>query len=115
MRYWKGSIALSPTQDYPLLRQVLLSTFITHRQLYELLKLDFHAHSRNAFNNRALRLVKNQYLVRDETPYRSEGYVYSISEKGASELVGLGEYHTGSAARPRWTACQSRLPRNRIE
>jgi hypothetical protein len=45
MRYWKGSIALSPTQDYPLLRQVLRSTFITHRQLYELLKLDFHAHS----------------------------------------------------------------------
>ena len=101
MRYWKGSIALSPTQDYPLLRQVLQSTFITHRQLYELLKLDFHAHSRNAFNNRVLRLVRNQYLVRDETPYRGDGYVYSISEKGVSELIGLGEYHTGPAARPK--------------
>ena len=35
MRYWKGSIALSPTQDYPLLRRVLRSTFVTHRQLYD--------------------------------------------------------------------------------
>ena len=54
MRYWKGSIVLSPNQDYPLLRQVLRSTFITHRQLYGLLKQDFHAQSRNAFNNRVL-------------------------------------------------------------
>ena len=52
MRYWKGSIALSPTQDYPLLQQVLRSNFVTHRQLYDLLKFDYHATSRNAFNNR---------------------------------------------------------------
>ncbi len=101
MRYWKGSIALSPTQDYPLLRQVLRSTFVTHRQLYNFLKLDFHAHSRNAFNNRVLRLVNHKYLVRDEIPYRTEGYVYSISDKGASELIGLGEYFIGPASRPR--------------
>src|SRR5664280_2309173 len=43
MRYWKGSIALSPTQDYPLLQQVLRSNFVTHRQLYDLLRLDYHA------------------------------------------------------------------------
>ena len=101
MRYWKGSIALSPTQDYPLLRQVLRSTFVTHRQLYDFLKLDFHAHSRNAFNNRALRLVNHKYLVRDEIPQRTEGYVYSISDKGASELIGFGEYFIGPASRPR--------------
>ena len=62
-------------------------TFITHRQLYDLLELDFCTQSRSAFNNRVLRLVRNRYLVRDETPYRSDGYVYSISEKGASELI----------------------------
>ena len=101
MRYWKGSIALSPTQDYPLLRQVLRSTFVTHRQLYDLLKLDFHVHSRNAFNNRVLRLVNHEYLVRDEIPYRTEGYVYSISDKGAAELICLGEYFIGPASRPR--------------
>ena len=101
MRYWKGSIALSATQDYPLLRQVLRSTFVTHRQLYELLKLDYHTHSRNAFNNRVLRLVRNKYLVRDEIPYRIQGYVYSISDKGASELIGLGEYYTSPTCRPK--------------
>ena len=90
MRYWKGSIALSPTQDYPLLRQVLRSSFVTHRQLYDLLKLDYRTTSRKAFNNRVLRLVNHQYLVRDEIPLRMEGYVYSISDSGASELIGLG-------------------------
>lgn len=94
MRYWKGSIALSPTQDYPLLQQVLRSNFVTHRQLYDLLKFDYHATSRNAFNNRVRRLVKHQYLVRDEIALRRDGYVYSISDIGASELIGLGEYYT---------------------
>lgn len=101
MRYWKGSIALSLTQDYPLLQQVLRSNFVTHRQLYDLLRLDYHATSRNAFNNRVRRLVKHQYLVRDEIALRRDGYVYSISDIGASELIGLGEYYTGPTRRPR--------------
>ena len=95
MRYWKGSIALSPIRDYPLLRQVLRSTFITHGQLYEFMRLEYCAASRKAFNNRVLRLVKHDYLVRDEVPFRTEGYVYSISSQGAAELAGLGEYYTG--------------------
>jgi hypothetical protein len=107
MRYWKGSIALSPTQDYPLLQQVLRSNFVTHRQLYDLLRLDYHATSRNAFNNRVRRLVKHQYLVRDEIALRRDGYVYSISDIGASELIGLGEYYTGPTRRPK----DGRLPR----
>src|SRR5271165_1215271 len=101
MRYWKGSIALSPTQDFPLLQQVLRSNFVTHRQLYDLLTLDYHATSRNAFNNRVRRLVKHQYLVRDEIALRRDGYVYSISDIGASELIGLGEYYTGPTRRPK--------------
>jgi hypothetical protein len=100
VRYWKGSIALSPIRDYPLLRQVLRSTFITHGQLYEFMRLEYCAASRNAFNNRVLRLVKHDYLVRDEVPFRTEGYVYSISARGAAELAGLGEYYTGLARRP---------------
>src|SRR5271165_1265362 len=107
MRYWKGSIALSPTQDYPLLQQVLRSNFVTHRQLYDLLRLDYHATSRNAFNNRVRRLVKHQYLVRDEIALRRDGYVYSISDIGASELIGLGEYYTGPTRRPK----DGQLPR----
>lgn len=101
MRYWKGSIAISPTQDYPLLQQVLRSTFVTHQQLYAFQRLDYRTTSRNAFNNRVLRLVRHDYLVRDETPHRSEGYVYSLSERGVAELIGLGEYCTGPKHRPR--------------
>ena len=64
MRYWKGSIALSVTRDYPLLRQVLHSGFITHSQLFEFSRLDYCVSARNAFNNRVLRLVKHGLLDR---------------------------------------------------
>jgi len=95
MRYWKGSITLSPTQDYPLLRQVLHSGFVTSDQLYEFLKLDYCASSRDAFCNRVRRLVKHELLVRHEFPAMTRGVVYSISEAGASELIGRGEYYSG--------------------
>jgi len=72
VRYWKGSIALSSIRDYPLLRQVLRSTFITHGQLYEFMRLEYCATSRRAFNNRVLRLVKHDHLIRDEVSFRSE-------------------------------------------
>ena len=55
--------------------------------------------SRNAFNNRVLRLVRHDYLVRDEVPFRTEGYVYSISARGAAELAGLGECYAGLPSR----------------
>lgn len=95
MRYWKGSIALSDTRDYPLLRQVLHSGFVTPGQLYEFLKLDYCTLSRNAFNNRVLRLVKHGLLMRRELPFVNRGVVYSVSEAGASELIGRGEYYAG--------------------
>ena len=92
MRYWKGSIALSPTRDYPLLRQVLHSGFVTHDQLFEFLRLEYCATSRNAFSNRVHRLVKHGLLIRHEgRPRASHHVVYSISETGASELVSHGE------------------------
>ena len=62
------------------------------------MRLGYWATSRNAFNNSVLRLVKHDYLVRDEVPFRTEGYVYSISARGAAELAGLGEYYTGLRA-----------------
>jgi len=92
MHYWKGSIALSSTRDYPLLRQVLHSGLITHNQLFEFSKLDYSVSSRNAFNNRVLRLVNHGLLIRhEERSFSNHEVVYSISERGASELVGRGE------------------------
>lgn len=99
MRYWKGSIALSPTRDYPLLRQVLHSSFVTHNQLFEFLRLDYCVSSRNTFNNRVLRLVKHGLLVRHVVPFMNREAIYSISETGGSELVSQGE--PARASRPR--------------
>ena len=91
MRYWKGSIALSTTRDHPLLRHALHSGFITHQQLFEFLRMDHYASSRNAFSNRVLRLVKHGLLIRHELPFINREAVYSVSEAGVSELAGKGE------------------------
>ena len=91
MRYWKGSIALSTTRDYPLLRHVLRSGFVTHNQLFEFLRLDHYAPSRNAFNNRVLRLVNHGLLIRHELRFINREAVYSVSEAAASEMAGKGE------------------------
>ena len=107
MRYWKGSISLSPTRDYPLLRHVLHSGFVTHSQLFEFLRLDYSASSRNGFNNRVHRLVQHGLLVRQEMPFVNREVVYSVSYAGASELVGRGEYYVQPASKPRSNTAQS--------
>ena len=96
MRYRKGTIALSDTRDYPLLRRVLHSGFVTSAQLYEFMKLDHCAASRNAFDNRLRRLLAHELLVRREITTMNRGVVYSISPAGASEMIGKGEYYSGS-------------------
>ena len=109
MRYWKGSISLSPTRDYPLLRHVLHSGFVTHNQLFEFLRLDYCASSRNAFNNRVHRLVQHGLRVRKEMPFVNREVVYSVSPAGASELVGRGEYYVSPTRKGRWNTAQSSL------
>jgi hypothetical protein len=109
MRYWKGSIVLSPTRDCPLLRQVLHSGFITHNQLFEFLRLDYSASSRNAFNNRVRRLVEHGLLIRQETPLANQGIAYSISHAGASELLGRGEHYVEPVGKTRSNSAQSGL------
>lgn len=96
MRYRKGTIALSDIRDYPLLRRVLHSGFITSDQLYEFMQLEYCASSRNAFDNRVRRLLAHELLVRREIPTINRGIVYSISHAGASEMIGRGEYYSGS-------------------
>ncbi len=96
MRYRKGTIALSDSRDYPLLRRVLHCGFITSTQLYEFMKLDYAAPSRNAFDNRLRRLLEHELLVRQEIASMNRGVVYSISRAGISEMIGKGEYYSGS-------------------
>lgn len=95
MRYLKGTIVLSESKDYPLLRRVLHCSFVTPDQLFQFMKLDYCSFSRNAFDNRLRRLVLHHMLVRHEIPTMSRGVVYSISPAGASELITKGEYYAG--------------------
>src|SRR5215470_18359047 len=99
MRYWKGSIVLSPARDQPLLREVARSAFITHNQLFESLRLDYCASSRKAFNNRVLRLTKHGLLTRHAGLVGSREVAYSVSTSGASALGGNGDplVHSGKA------------------
>ena len=38
MRYAKGGLVINPERDIPLLRQVRNSRFVSHNQLFELMK-----------------------------------------------------------------------------
>ena len=114
MRYWKGSIVLSPTRDQPLLREVARSAFITHNQLFESLKLDYCASARKAFNNRVLRLVNHGLLVRREGLIGSRDVVYSVSPSGASALGATLVDSSGKAGSPAIQALRHCLDLNEI-
>ena len=90
MRYRRGTISLSESRDYPLLRRVLHCGFVTSAQLYEFLKLDYCTSSRNAFDNRLRQLLAHELLVRHEIRSMNRGVVYSISRAGISEMIGKG-------------------------
>jgi hypothetical protein len=109
MRYWKGSLALSSTRDYPLLRLVLQSGFVTHNQLFEFLKLDYCVSSRNAFNNRVLRLVKHGLLIRHERLVAIREVVYSVSPYAALALGESGDQFEHSSRKRRSSSMESRL------
>jgi hypothetical protein len=62
MRYAKGSLVINPERDIPLLRQVRNSKFVSHHQLFELMKLAGFDHSRNSFNWRVKRLLDSGHI-----------------------------------------------------
>ena len=95
MRYATGYIELSDAKDFPLMRQVLRSGFVTHRQLFEFMKLGAYEHSRASFNWRIQRLVGHGLIVRNELPGYGRNFVYSLSPVGAEYLVSKGEFFIG--------------------
>lgn len=99
MRYLKGTISISETRDYPILRRVLHSTFVTGDQLFEFMRLEYCASSRKAFENRLRRLVAHALLARHQLREMNRGVVYAIAPAGASELIARGEYYSGSPDR----------------
>jgi hypothetical protein len=97
MRYWKGSIHLSPLQDHPLLRQILRSDHITHSQLFEFMRLGGYESSRQSFAWRVRRLVSHGLVKRQRTAWFGGEPVYSLSTEATQELQGLEEYFLVSA------------------
>ncbi len=87
MGYQKGSITLSPTQDIPLLLQVLHSRFVTHDQLREFMLLHCHELKRGSFNWRVHRLVEAGLLNRDCVRPITPSPVYSLTSDGALNLA----------------------------
>ena len=77
MRYAEDSVVVSAERDIPLLRQVRNSKFVSHIQLFELMKFGGLERSRDSFNWRVRRLVKcescrsvTEVLARAQSVYR---------------------------------------------
>ncbi len=63
-----GYIQLSNERDYPVLRQVLHAGFVTHTQLFELMRFAGLESCREAFNWRVKRLATHELLLRHQLP-----------------------------------------------
>lgn len=87
MGFQKGSITLSPTQDIPLLLQVLHSRLITHDQLREFMLLDGYEDKHACFNWRVRRLVQGGLLNRECARPIAPSPVYSITPVAALMLA----------------------------
>ena len=92
MRYPKGSIQLNQSRDFPLLRQILQSEFVTHSQLFEFSQLNHYETSRNSFHWRMRRLVGRGLVLRETLPAVAGDVVYSVTSSAATLLQSMGEY-----------------------
>jgi len=68
MRYFKGIIALSPTQDLPLLRQVMYSKYVTQTQLWQFMRHNGYELSRGSFWWRVKRLADHGFIAPKTVP-----------------------------------------------
>ena len=68
MRYFKGAIALSATQDLPLLRQVMYSKYVTQTQLWQFMRHNGYELSRGSFWWRVKRLADHGFVTRHLLP-----------------------------------------------
>lgn len=91
MRYVKGCIALNVVNDHAVLRHVLRCRHVSHEQLWQFLQLNGHLWPRRTLNWRIQRLVEHGLVVRSDLSFVSGVRVYTISDLGASYLIGTGE------------------------
>ena len=92
MRYAKGSLVINPERDIPLLRQVRNSKFVSHHQLFELMKLGGFDHSRNSFNWRVKRLLDSGHIGICHGVYGAGSAVYRVAKDGIALLEHHGQF-----------------------
>jgi hypothetical protein len=95
MAYPAGYIQLNNKRDVPVLREVLHAGFVTHAQLFELMRLAGLESCREAFNWRVKRLVNHELLLRHELPAFGRNFVYSLGPNGVMHLTIQGESCAG--------------------
>ena len=101
MRYFKGAIALSTTQDLPLLRQVMYSKYVTQTQLWQFMRHNGYELSRGSFWWRVKRLVDNGFITRRLLPMVHYDPIFAIASAGLVYLVeNLGTPYSGPEAGP---------------
>jgi hypothetical protein len=101
MRYSKGAIALSPTQDLPLLRQVMYSKYVTQTQLWQFMRHNGYELSRGSFWWRVKRLTDHGFMARHLLPMVHCDPIFAIASSGLVYLVeSFGTPYSGPETGP---------------
>jgi hypothetical protein len=119
MRYVKDSVVIQEERDIPLLRQVRNSKFVTHSQLFELMKFAGFESSRDSFGWRVRRLLKGGFLSICEGAFGAEAAVYRITREGIALLEHHGQFtavlHSRTKHLPHSSQVFHSLELNRIQ
>jgi hypothetical protein len=94
MRYAKNSVVVQAERDIPLLRLVRNSKFVSHIQLFELMRFGGWESSRDSFNWRVRRLLKSKFLAVCTGTFGAGSAVYRISREGVAMLEYHGQFTT---------------------
>ena len=90
--YARGTTAINPKRDIPLLLVLRNSRFITRRQLYEILELGGYEYSFKSFEWRIQRLSKAKCISEIEDDLGVGSAVYRIATRGLMHLETHGYY-----------------------
>jgi hypothetical protein len=119
MRYFKDSIVIQAERDIPLLRQVRNSKFVSHNQLFELMRFAGSESSRDSFGWRVRRLVKAEFVSICAGALGAEGTVYRITREGIALLEHHGHFttvlHSNTKHLPHSSQVLHSLELNRIQ
>lgn len=119
MRYLKNSIVIQKGRDIPLLRQVRNSKFVSHNQLFELMRFAGSESSSDSFGWRVRRMLKAGLLSISESAFGAEGVVYRITRDGIALLEHYGHFttvlHSNTKHLPHTAQALHSLELNRIQ